>query len=42
MPALVAIRFNKDLNCRCDALDPAGKPSEVAITAVMRPLVTPA
>jgi transposase len=39
MPALVATRFNADMNSKYDALVAAGKPPKVAITAVMRKLV---
>jgi len=39
MPALVAIRYNPDLMAKYDALIKAGKPSKIAITAIMRKLV---
>ena len=39
MPALVAMRFNPDLKAKYDQLKAAGKPSKVAITALMRKLV---
>ena len=39
MPALVAVRFNGDLKAKYDALRGAGKPSKVALTAIMRKLV---
>lgn len=39
MPALVATRFNPDMKAKYKALVAAGKPPEVAITAVMRKLV---
>lgn len=39
MPALVAIRFNPDLKAKYTALVAAGKPAQVAITAVMRKLI---
>lgn len=39
MPALVAIRFNPDLQAKYDALRKVGKPPKVAITAIMRKLV---
>ena len=39
MPALVATRFNPDLTAKYNALVAAGKPTKVAITAVMRKLV---
>ncbi len=38
MPALVAIRFNKDMKAKYQAFIAAGKPPKVAITAVMRKL----
>lgn len=39
MPALVACRFNADLNAVYERLVSAGKPAKLAITAVMRKLV---
>ena len=39
MPALAAIRFNPDLKRKYRALKDKGKPSKVAITAVMRKLI---
>ena len=39
MPALVATRFNPDLKCKYRALVAAGKPTKVAITAIMRKLL---
>ncbi len=39
MPALVAARFNPDLQARFAAMAAAGKPAKVAITALMRRLV---
>ncbi|NOX72873.1 MAG: IS110 family transposase [Alphaproteobacteria bacterium] len=39
MPALVASRFNPDLAAKYKALKAAGKPSKVALTAIMRKLV---
>lgn len=39
MPALVAIRFNPDLKAKYAALIAAGKPTKVAITAIMRKLI---
>jgi len=39
MPALVAMRFNPDLKAKYDQLKAAGKPSKVAITAIMRKLI---
>lgn len=39
MPALVALRFNPDLKRKYQALKDAGKPSKVAITAIMRKLL---
>ena len=39
MPALVAVRFNAELKAKYDALRGAGKPSKVALTAIMRKLV---
>jgi transposase len=40
MPALVATRFNLDMKAKYQALTNAGKPPKVAITAVMRKLIT--
>ncbi|MGH7118578.1 MAG: transposase, partial [Acetobacteraceae bacterium] len=39
MPALVAMRFNPDLNAKYRQLVAAGKPATVAIIAVMRKLI---
>jgi transposase len=39
MPALVAIRFNPDMKAKYQALKAAGKPSKVALTAIMRKLI---
>lgn len=39
MPALVAIRYNPDLKAQYDRMKTAGKPSKVALTAVMRKLL---
>lgn len=39
MPALVAIRFNPDLKAQYARMKNAGKPSKVALTAVMRKLL---
>ncbi|HIE55917.1 MAG TPA: IS110 family transposase [Chromatiaceae bacterium] len=39
MPALVAIRFNPDMKMKYQALKAAGKPSKVALTAIMRKLI---
>ena len=39
MPALVAMRINPDLQRKYQALKDAGKPSKVAITAIMRKLI---
>ena len=38
-PALVAMRFNADLQAKYNTLISAGKPSKVAITALMRKLI---
>lgn len=40
MPALVAIRFNRELKAKYQSLIDAGKPAKVAITAIMRRLIT--
>ncbi len=40
MPTLVAIRFNPDLKAKYTRLIAAGKPAKVAITAIMRTLIT--
>jgi transposase len=40
MPAISAIRYNKDLKAFYERLRSAGKPHKVAITAVMRKLLT--
>lgn len=42
MPALVAMRFNPDLKAKYLQLKATGKPSKVAITAIMRKLIVPA
>jgi len=39
MPALVALRFNPDLKQKYQVLKEAGKPSKVAITAIMRKML---
>jgi len=39
MPALVALRFNPDLKTKYEKLKATGKPSKVAITAIMRKLL---
>lgn len=39
MPALVAMRFNPDLNAKYTALRAVGKPAKVAIVAIMRKLL---
>jgi transposase len=39
MPAMVAARFNAERKAKLETLTKAGKPAEVAITAVMRKLV---
>lgn len=39
MPALVAIRFNRDLHDKYQQLLKAGKAKKVAITAIMRRMV---
>lgn len=39
MPALVALRVNPDLRAKYRALKDAGKPSKVAIAAIMRKLI---
>ena len=39
MPALVAIRFNPDMATKYAQLKDAGKPSKVALTAIMRKLL---
>lgn len=39
MPALVAMRFNPDMKTKYQQLKDAGKPSKVAITAIMRKLI---
>lgn len=39
MPALVALRLNPDLRRKYEALKEAGKPSKVAIAAIMRKLI---
>ena len=42
MPALVAIRFNPPLKAKYDTLIAAGKPAKLAITAIMRCIITTA
>ena len=42
MPALVAARYNPDLQANYQQLVTAGKPAKIAITAVMRKLVVTA
>lgn len=39
MPALVALRFNKQMKAKYEALKSAGKPGKVAVTATMRKLI---
>ena len=39
MPALVAIRFNRDLHDKYEQLLKAGKAKKVAITAIMRRII---
>tara|TARA_B100000378_G_scaffold31949_1_gene23908 strand:+ start:291 stop:464 length:174 start_codon:yes stop_codon:yes gene_type:complete len=39
MPALVALRFNKQMKAKYEALKSAGKPGKVAVTAIMRKLI---
>jgi transposase len=39
MPAVVAMRFNPDLKTKYAALREAGKPTKVAIVALMRKLL---
>lgn len=39
MPALVAMRWNPDLKAKYERLRLAGKPTKVAIVAVMRNLI---
>jgi transposase len=39
MPALVAMRFNADLKAVYDRLTESGKPTKVAIVAVMRKML---
>ena len=39
MPALVALRYNPDLKAQYERMKAAGKPSKVAITAIMRKLI---
>ena len=40
MPALVCVRFNAELKAKYQALINAGKPHKIAITAIMRKLIT--
>lgn len=39
MPAVVALRFNPDLKQKCTTLREAGKPAQMAITAIMRKFI---
>jgi transposase len=39
MPALVAARFNPDLERKYQAMIEAGKPKKLALSAIMRKLV---
>ena len=39
MPALAAVRFNRDLKAKFDQLIAAGKPAKVALVAIMRKLI---
>ena len=39
MPALVAMRFNPDLKKKYQTLRDEGKPTKVAIVAIMRKLI---
>jgi transposase len=39
MPALVAIRHNPDLKAQYDRMKAAGKPTKVALIAIMRKLL---
>ena len=39
MPALVAVRFNPDMKVKYQDLKKAGKPSKLALTAIMRKLI---
>ena len=39
MPALVATRFNPQLKAKYHQLITAGKPTKVALTAIMRKLI---
>ena len=39
MPALVAMRFNRDLQSKARALIAQGKPAKLVITAIMRKLL---
>jgi transposase len=39
MPALVAARFNPDLKAKYTQLIAAGKPTKLALTAIMRKLL---
>ncbi|WP_181409971.1 hypothetical protein [Martelella alba] len=39
MLALVAMRFNKQMKAKYEALKGAGKPGKVALTAIMRKLI---
>jgi transposase len=40
MPALVAARFNPDFACKYEAMTARGKPPKVALSAIMRKLMT--
>jgi transposase len=39
MPALAAVRFNRDLKAKFDQLIAVGKPAKVALVAIMRKLI---
>ena len=39
MPALVAVRFNRDMRATYERLVAAGKPKKLALVAVMRKLI---
>jgi transposase len=39
MPALAAVRFNRDLKAKFDQLIAAGEPAKVALVAIMRKLI---
>jgi len=40
MPALVAVRFDARMKARYEALRAAGKPPKVALSAIMRKLLS--